>query len=168
MAFSLVPAASLVYNMKDETGSQAKVIFHVPADTLASVALAGADTLAGLLANLTDCQILSYSLTYASEDPSPSTAGAGSRVEHKGRFLWELANGQQTKQEIPGIKPGVVAQDGAIDLTDTDVGLFKTAILAVDALFCGVDGADITALAGAYEAFKRSTRSQLPSRRLAT
>ena len=167
MAFTNEPAAKLIYNLKDETGNQAKVVFHVPFDTLAAVALAGADALGLLIHAMTDCQVLSYSLTYGVVDPAPSTAGAGSRIEHKGRFIWELANGLTTREEIPAIKPSLVAQDGAIDLTATAVAAFLTAMVDVDALFCGIDGSDITALSGAYEAFRRSTRHMLPSRRLA-
>lgn len=167
MAFANRPTATLVYDLVDETGSHSKVEFHVPFATLAAVALAAAATMVDLIAALTGCRILSYGLTYAAVDNAPGLAATESRVEHKGRWIFQLANGLTTRVEIPGLLATTVLGDGALDQANADVLAFQGALVGVGAIFAGIDGSDITATDAAYEAFRRSTRKMLPSRRLA-
>jgi hypothetical protein len=165
MAFTAAPSATVKYVLIDETGSTGFCLFHIPAATTNTAALAAAATLATNLAAITGCMVQSYGITYAMEENAPGGPVTGARVEHKGRFLWQLANGLGSKTEVPGILPAVVLTDGALDLNDPSVDTFVTGI-ASGAIFCGADGSDITAINGAYEAFRRSTRRQLPTRRL--
>lgn len=167
MAFSNRPTALLVYDLVDETGSRSKAEFHVPFATLAAVALAAADTMAGFIAALTGCTVTGYGLTYGVTDPTFAAPAAGSRIEHKGRWIFGLANGLTSRVEIPGLLDTVVLGDGAIDQANVDVLAFQGAVVGVGAVFAGIDGSDIVSTNAAYEAFRRSTRKMLPSRKLA-
>jgi len=166
MAFTLEPTVKVIFNCLDESGSEGKVMLHAPSSQLASVVQTNATALAALIQAITGCSVRSYSYSYEVSDPA-AAAAAGSRIEHKGRFIWNLANGLETRAEVPGLDPAVVLSDGAIDLTNADVLAFVGAVSAGTA-YSGIDGSDIGALKAAYEAFRRSTRNMLPARRLAS
>jgi hypothetical protein len=165
MALTLAPAAAVKFVLVDETGSQGFCVFHLPSGTLIATAIGFVDTLAANIAALSGCMVLSYSISYSKEENAPGGPAAGARVEHKGRFIWQLANGLNSRTEIPGIDPAVVLTDGAIDMANSDVTNFVNDIVT-GTVFCGADGSDVTAIDAAYEAFRRSTRRQLPTRRL--
>lgn len=165
MAFVNRPTAELTYVLIDNSGSRSTIKFHVPFATLAAVALAAADTLMAAVGALTDCSVVSRSLTYTQIDNAPVAAAPGSRVEEKGVFIFNLANGLKTKFEIPGVKDSILLQSGTVDRANVLVGAFVTAVTAVDAIFAGVDGSDITSLDSAYQRFRGSTVNQLPSDR---
>lgn len=165
MAFVDRPTAELAYTMLDASGNTAKLKFHVPFDTLATVALTAADTLMALIGTLTNCSIISRTLTYSQVDDAPAAPAAGSRIENKGVFIFNLENGLKTRFEIPAIKESVLRVSGAINTSDLFVSAFVAGVNGVDAIFAGVDGSDITDLDSAYQRFRRSTRNMLPSDR---
>ena len=166
MAFTLEPTVKVIFNCRDESGNIGKLTLHAPSSQLASVVQTNASALAALIQAITGCSVLSYSYSYEVSDPAAPDPVAGSRIEHKGRFIFDLANGLETRMEVPGILQSVVLGDGAIDLTNTDVDAFVVAVQSGTA-YSGVSGSDIGALRAAYEAFRRSTANMLPRRRLA-
>jgi len=166
MAFSILPAGRLSYSLVDETGTDGRMVIHFPSSQLASIVQTNALALAPLIQAISGCAVRGISYSYELADPVFAAPLAGSRVEDKGRFLWALANGLSSKIEVPGIKPSVVLTDGAIDAADTDVTAFMDAIVAGSA-YSGIDGSDIVRVTAAYQAFRRSTKGMLPSRRLA-
>lgn len=165
MALTLSPAATIKFSCLDETGSNSSIILHIASATTAAAAKTAADTLAGLLAAVTDCKVLGYSISYGVEDTAITSPGAGSRVERKGRIIFEKANGGSSRLEIPSIKPALVLSDGALDGTDADLIAFLNGITG-GTLYTGSDGSDLVSVGAAYEAFRGTTREQLPSRRL--
>lgn len=167
MAFTNKPTAQLTYVLVDNSGSRSTVVFHVPFATLAAVALAAADTLMAALGALSDCSVVSRSLTYTQVDNAPVAAAAGSRIEEKGVFVFNLANGLKTRFEVPGVKDSILLQSGTIDRANILVAAFVTAVTDVGTIFAGVDGSDITSLDSAYQRFRGSTVNMLPSDRRA-
>jgi hypothetical protein len=167
MAFTLNAAVKVIFNCRDESGNEGKVTLHAPSSQLASVVQTNATALAALIQAITGCSVHSYSYSYEVEDPAAAAPAVGSRIEHKGRFIFELANGLETRMEVPGILQSIVLGDGAIDLANSDVDAFVVAVQAGTA-YSGVTGSDIGALTAAYEAFRRSTKNMLPRRRLAS
>jgi hypothetical protein len=138
---------------------------HVAFATLVTAAFTSADALVPVIQAITGCTVLSYSVTYSSVDNDPAAPIGGSRVEDKGRFIFRLANTLNTKVEIPGIIEAVLLPSGAIDVENPAVVDFLQAIIDSPAIYRGVDGADITAIKSAYQAFRRSTKNMLPSGR---
>lgn len=163
MALTLDPTLTVTLTLLDETGSHSKMRVHLPATTTAANAQTRAAALAAAVAANTGCTVPSYTISYEAEDPTPGIPAAGSRVEHKGRFIFQRANGQSSRLEIPSILPEKVQSDGAIDLSDTDVAAFVAEIVGNG--YTGPDNSDIGSASAAYEAFTGSTRNQLPTRR---
>jgi hypothetical protein len=152
MAWIEKPTASLTYVMLDETGSRSTVSFDVPETTLADAAL-------------TDCAVISYSLTYSSADDAPAAPAAGSRVERKGVFSFRTSAGKTATYQIPGIADSVVDASGRIDDDNVAVAAFVTAVTAADAVFTDSNGANIASLKAAYERYRSTSRNQLPANR---
>lgn len=165
MALTNLPTASLKIDYRDASGSAGSTLFHIPYDTLASVAITAADALSAALNALTDAAIDGYSITYSKTEDTPATPTAGSRVEEKGNFIWRTANGRTTKFSIPAIVDSVLNDSGSIDKTDALILALVAVVTDVDLVFASADGSDITALLEAYQSFRSSTRRQLPSDR---
>lgn len=165
MAWHEKPTASLTYVLKDETGSTSTFSVDVPQTTAMDVAMTAAGVLRPLVEAVTDCAVLSYSLTYSSQDDAPAAPAAGSRVERKGKFVFRTSAGKTVAYQVPGIKDSVVLSTGRIDEDIAEVNAFVTAITAIDAIFTDSNGANIATLKEAYERFSRTTRKQLPSQR---
>lgn len=166
MAFSERPTASLSFVMVDETGSRAGVQFDVPQTTPMDVAMAAAAALRPLIEAITDCAVVSYSLTYSATDDAPPPAAAGSRVERKGVFSFRTGAGKRATYQVPGITQSVVTAGGRIDEDRPAIAAFVGALTAVDAIFSDSNGVDLRSLASAYERYKSTTRRQLPSQRV--
>lgn len=166
MAFQTKPAAELTFTLQDATGSKSFLSFPIPSATLASVALAAAGVMRGLLANVTGCAILAQSLTYSQVDDTPETAEAGSRVERKGALVYRTSAGKVARFEIPGIIPAAILADGALDRTNAGLAALIVAMTEADAIYSDSNGFDLSSLAEAYEVFRTTKQSQLPSRRL--
>lgn len=165
MALTNLPTASLKIDYRDASGSKGSTVFHIPYDTLASVAIAGADLVSAALNALSDAAIDGYSITYSKTEDTPATPTAGSRVEEKGNFIWRTANGRTTRFSIPAIVDSVLNPSGSVDKTDALVLALVAAVTDVDLIFASADGSDITALLEAYQSFRASTKQQLPSDR---
>jgi hypothetical protein len=157
--------ASLTFVCRDETGSVANFSLDVPQTTLADVALTAAGVLRPLVEAITDCAVLSYSLTYSSFDDAPPAAAADSRVERKGVFQFLTAAGKKVSYQVPGIKLSGILQSGRIDDDNIEIKAFYSALIAVDAIFCDSNGKDLRSLVGAYERYRGTTRAWAPVNR---
>jgi hypothetical protein len=162
MAWAEKPAASLTFVMLDETGSKGNLSFDVPESTLMDAAMTAAAALRPLIEAITDCSVLSYSLTYSSFDDAPPAPAAGSRVERKGVFQFRTAAGKKVTYQVPGIIETAVLQSGRIDDDDLAIAAFTGALTALDAIFCDSNGSDLRSLAAAYEMYRGTTRGQAP------
>lgn len=162
MAWSEKPSATLTYVCLDETGSKATFSLDVPETTAMDVAMTAAAAIRPLVEAVTDCAVLSYALTYSAFDDAPPAAGAGSRVERKGKFQFRTAAGKLVTYSVPGIIDAAVLQSGRIDDDNVAIAAFTAALTAVDAIFCDSNGSDLRSLAAAYEMYRGTTRNQAP------
>jgi hypothetical protein len=162
MAIVAAPTASLDFSFKDASGNIGHTLIHVPDGTLAAVALTAAAALGALLAAMTDCTLLGYSLRYTRVENAPASPTAGSRVEEKGKFIWQTADGRTTNFTIPAIKDTQLNASGSVNRSAVATAALIAAVEDVDAIFAGASGSDITALSRAYQAFRASTSEQLP------
>lgn len=162
MAWGEKPTASLTYVLQDETGSKSNLSLDVPQDTLMDVAMTAAGVFRPLVEAITDCAVLSYSLTYSSFDDAPAAATAGSRVERKGVFQFRTAAGKKVTYQVPGIIDAAVLSSGRIDDDNTAIAAFTAALTAIDAVFCDSNGVDLKSLSAAYEMYRGTTRGQAP------
>jgi hypothetical protein len=162
MAFVNQPAANLTFIWRDASGSLGRTNINIPFDTLTGAALAAADVLRPLMGALSDATIIGQSLTYSYFDDGPPDPTAGSRVEEKGQFIWRQANARTTGFTIPAIKDSLLNPSGSINRANLLVLPFVAGIVAVDAIFCGADGSDITSLEKAYQRFNRTTKMTKP------
>lgn len=163
MAIVAQPTASLDFAFRDASGSVGHMLVHVPDDTIASVALTAAEALGVLVAAMTDAVLINYSLNYSRVENAPGTPVAGSRVEEKGKFIWTTEDGRTTQFSIPAIKDTQLNQSGSVNRSALATAALIAAVEDVDAIFAGASGSDITALKRAYQAFRSSTKSQLPT-----
>jgi len=165
MALVNTPTAKLSFVWKDGTGSRANTIVHVPYATLAAAAITAADAIVAAMAALSDATCLGYSLAYTKFETAPADPDPASRVEEKGFFSWRTANARSTQFTIPAIKDSLLTPSGKIDPDDALVIALVEVVTDVGSIFAGADGSDITDLLRAYQAFRRSTRNQLPGDR---
>jgi hypothetical protein len=165
MPFVDRPSASATFVLLDETGSRSTVQFDIPKTTLVEAAFLGVGGLRALIATLTNCAVISQSVTYSQHDTTPEVPAAGSRVERKGVFTFRTAAGKTATYQIPGIIPDVVTNSGRIDEDRPAVAAFVNALIAADVIFCDSNGSDLTSLKEAYERYRRTTRSMLPNDR---
>lgn len=167
MAFATEAVAEVSISLVDASGSRSTVRAHLASTTDEAAALTSGQTLAGLIAALTDCLVDTVSVTYKSSDSAAAAAVfPGASIEEKGRFIFVGANGKITRLEVPGIKDAVVDQSGAIPTGDTDVAALISEIQGGS--WVTSTGSDITSTQAAYKAYRRSTRSMLPNSRLVT
>lgn len=167
MAFASKPTGDLVFDLLDETGDHGKTKAHFPIATTVANVFTAADALVPLLQALTGCTVLGYSASYGSRDTAPAAPAAGSRVENKGLFVFNLANTLTSRMEVPGILQAVLLEEGLIDVENSDVAAFLTAVISGSSIFRGVDASDIVSVRSAYQHFRATTRRQLPSGRSA-
>jgi hypothetical protein len=159
------PTASLTYTLQDETGSKSNFSLDVPESTLADVALTAAAGLRPLIEACTDCEVLSYALTYSSRNTTPAAAAAGSRVERKGVLQFITAAGKIASYQLPGIIDAAVLPDGRLDDDNVAVAALAGGIIALDAIFTDSNGQSLDSLYAAYERFSSTKKSQLPLNR---
>lgn len=165
MAFISAPCGVLTINLEDESGTPGKTQLHFPTTALVADVKTAATNLIPILANITDCKIHGYSITYAVQETLPTNAIDGARVENKGVFIFTLANTLSSRMEVPGIKEAILTPEGAINVEDTAVVNFLAAIIDDPAIFRGLDGSDIVTVSAAYQRFRRSTKAMLPTNR---
>lgn len=166
MAIVVGPTGKLTYDLLDETGYKGKTALHFPAATLIADVHTAAAALGDLMALITDCSILGYTVTYSARDTAPGEPIDGARVENKGVFVLNLANTLTSRLEVPGIKEAVLTPSGSIDVEADAVSDFLTAIITSPAIFRGIDASDIVSVRSAYQSFRRTTKPNLPSDRV--
>lgn len=165
MAFATEAVAEVTISLVDASGSRSTARLHVPSTTDEAAALSSASTVAGLIAALTDCSVDTVSVTYKSSDSAAAAAVfPGSSVEEKGRFIFEAANGKESRIEIPAIKDSLVDQSGAIPIAAGAVAAFLSEITGGS--WVSSTGSDLTSTQAAYKAYRRSTKNMLPNSRL--
>lgn len=165
MPFIERPSAAMTFNLLDETGSRATVSFDIPVTTLADAALTGANAMRALLASITGCAVVSQAVTYSQFDTTPELPKAGSRVERKGVFVFRTAAGKTASYQVPGIEGNMVLKTGRVDEDSPEVAAFVNGIIVAGAIFSDSNGVDIVSLSKAYERYRRTTRTMLPSSR---
>lgn len=166
MALVAQPVYTVTYTFRDETGSTAATSAYIRQGVVFNDVLVRAGALAALLAQLSNAALTGYTVSRSWIETQP-VPQSGSRVERKGRYIW-LAQQNKTRMDVPSIRPNNVLQDGAIDRgIGTTTLLLETAVLTdFSGDFTDSRGVSIDALAAAYEAYSRTTRNRLPTRRL--
>lgn len=166
MALVAQPVYTVTYTFKDETGSESSTSAYIRQGVIFNDVLVRASGLAAILAQLSNAALTGYTVSRTWVETQP-VAQAGSRVERKGRYIW-TAQQNRSRMDIPSIAPNHVLQDGAIDRgIGTTTLLFETLMLTDFAGdFTDSRGVSLDALAAAYEAYQRTTRKRLPTRRL--
>jgi hypothetical protein len=165
MTWSERPSATLTFVVQDETGSKSNLSLDVPQTTPMDVAMAAAAVLRPIIQGISDCAVLSYSLTYSSFDDAPEVPAVGSRVERKGIFQFLTAAGKKVSYQVPGIKASGVLTSGRVDDDNIEIKAFHTALTAIDAIFCDSNGVDLKTLIAAYERYRGTTRAWTPTNR---
>lgn len=160
---------SIIYSIKDAKGAVSSTEINVPA----SVAFADIALFAAAMATLINPLItgvitrIGVAFTLALPAGLRATATAGSDVEEGARFQWRTANGFFAGNRIPTLDESkVVAGTRVIDLADSDVAAFVTAMTSgIDTTAVGGSGTvapsdsreeDLIALESAVEQFLSS------------
>lgn len=165
MAYATKPVAKVIISMVDATGSRSSVEAYLPGATLAAQAITDGEALAVLLADLSDCQIETVSVTYAAVDPVAAVAIDGSSIEEKGVFSFVTAAGKFNRMSIPAIKDAVVDEAGAIPTSGAEAAALITEMLTTHP-WCDSNGSDLVNIHSAYKRYRNSTKHMLPSDRL--
>lgn len=170
-----MPAAKMIVTIRDGKGKTANVLLH--SEVLDDTDLTNGATYESMGDNLLqdlepviDGEIVeAHWLLPVGFDFTPQTADPDSDVEEGALFIWETADGYQTRTRIPTFKESMlVAGSRLVDLTIGAVQDFvNTMIDGPDAL-AGVPedrfnmttnrGEDITVLRAAYELFLASRK----------
>lgn len=166
MALVAAPVYTVTYAFRDQSGSSAITQAYIQQGVAFADVLARASALATLLDAASDASLTGYTVSRSWIEDSPSAPASGSRVERKGRLIFN-ADAYRTRMDIPAIASGLVLPDGALDRGLTTIGAIETLML-VDFVgqFTDSRGVSLDSLAAAYEAFTRSTKRRLPTRRL--
>jgi hypothetical protein len=163
MALVEKPIYTVSFTFVDETGSKANMEFYAPIATAIATVRSEADTLGTAIAALTGCALVGRSISVGAADTTVFGGGAGSRVENKGLFQFATAVPSYSRVQLPSIRPAFLTPEGRIQEDATEVAAFTAAVIA--GAWSDNRGAAITALAKAYQRFRSTTRSWLPSKR---
>lgn len=166
MALIAQPVYTVTYSFRDETGSESSTSAYIRQGVIFSDVLIRASALAGVLAQLSNAALTGYTVSRSWIETAPN-AGAGSRVERKGRYIWS-AQQNRSRMDVPSIAPGNILQDGAIDRGIGTTTLLLETLMLTDFAgdFTDSRGVSLDALVAAYEAYQRTTKKRLPTRRL--
>lgn len=166
MALVASPVYTITYTFRDQTGSVATTQAYIQQGVVFADVLARASTLAGLLDLASDATLTGYTVSRSWIEDAPAAPAAGSRVERKGRLIFN-ANNFQTRMDVPAIASGLVLPDGALDRGATAIGAIEVLMLVDFAgQFTDSRAVSLDSLRAAYEAYTRSTKRRLPTRRL--
>ena len=157
MAFVLRPTAELTVTFLDETGSTGTV--SIPIANNATITATEVNELVTLLVAFTLGSIVSVAHTVGYFEGAPNTAEQDSRVERKGVFNLVDAAGRNISLQVPTIEDSILNNEGAIIQANTEVAPFITWLIA-NARTQG--GTAPTQVRGAYELYRRSTKTLLP------
>lgn len=166
MALIAQPVYTVTYTFKDETGSESSTTAYIRQGVAFADVLVRANGLANVLGQLSTAALTGYTVSRAWVETAP-TPGAGSRVERKGRYIWSALQ-NRTRMDVPSINPAQVLQDGAINRGVGTTTLLLETLVLTDFIgdFTDSRGVSLDALVAAYEAYQRTTRKRLPTRRL--
>jgi hypothetical protein len=148
--------------MMDNTGSKATLSLDFASTSLAADVQTAADTLRPLLEAITGCAIISQSITYTQIDDAQPKPNPGSRVEHKGMFVFRTAAGKTVTYQIPAISAGIM-ETGRIDDDHADIAAVVAELVDPAKIYTDSNGQKLTSLIKAYERYRSSTRAMLPS-----
>jgi hypothetical protein len=111
MAIIAVPSECIL-TFRDRENTTAKTRFFMPSAGLAAVdaqaVYTHARTMAGLVAALSDCQLVNMAVVY--QDRDDSTVGAG-EAERKGVFTFGVAGGTNYRTMVPGFLDSLLDVD---------------------------------------------------------
>lgn len=168
MAFVAAPVYTVTYTFRDQSGSTASTQVYIQQGVTFADVLIRAAGVAGLMNTLSDATVTSYTVSRTWLEDAPAAPAAGSRVERKGRLIF-AADAYRSRIDVPAIASGLVLADGALDRGATPLGALETLMLVDFAgEFTDSRGVSLDSLVAAYEAFTRSTKRRLPTRRLET
>jgi hypothetical protein len=158
MAWVTLPSLAVTFTYVDASGSVGKSVAHLPAATTLADAETAAAGLVVQLLSASDCQVISYSITWGVMNTTPAAPAAGSRVENKAKFSFRTAAGKLAIVSVPGIKSAAVATSGGIISTETSVAALITALTG--GIWCDSNGSDLSALASDAQVFHSTTKRQ--------
>lgn len=166
MALVPAPVYTVTFSFIDGSGSRATTSAYIQQGVAFVDVLARASGLAGLLNIASAGALTGYTVSRSWIEDTQVNPDPQSRVERKGRMIFS-ADAFKTRMDIPAIAPALVLQDGALDRGLTTIGAIETLMLTDFAGdFTDSRGVSLDALVAAYEAYSRSTRRRLPTRRL--
>lgn len=168
MALVAAPVYTVTYTFRDQSGSQAVTQAYIQQGVVFNDVLLRASALAALLDAASGATLTGYTVSRSWVEDNPSNPENGSRVERKGRMIF-TADAYTTRMDIPAIRNDLVLSDGALDRGLTPISAIEQ-LMIVDfaGQFTDSRGVNIDGIKAAYEAFTRSTRRRLPTRKLET
>jgi len=166
MALVPDPVYTVTYTFLDETGSKATTQAYIRQGVLFADVIIRAQALALALDAVSNAQITGYTISRSWTEDAPAGAGAGSRVERKGRTIW-IADQYKTRIDIPSVEPAIILSDGALNRNSVQFLALRT-VLLTDFIgdFTDSRGVSLDALAAAYESYVRTTPRRQPTRKL--
>jgi hypothetical protein len=157
MAWIQKPTCTITFTFQDISGSKGAMSLDLPQGTLVTNTIVA--TLRAAIENITDCAILSYTLSYTSVNNEAPLAKAGSRVERKGAFKYLTNAGKTVVYNVPSVASNIVLETGMIDTANPSVIAFNTAMTALNG-FCDSNGVSLASFVQAYEVFRRTSKNQ--------
>lgn len=158
-------AAAVTYEFTDDSGETATTTVHIPNTFSIAQYTEFARAMADLMDNIVSGVVSRAELTFTLDVSAltGNNAQANSDVQEIGAFLFRTAEGREVSINIPGINESTVAANSDdLDLLDTNIAAFTTAILNGIAVAGGTPGptdaneADITTIVYAREQFRAS------------
>lgn len=163
MAIVQLPVATATIVYRDERGSLATVQAYLPATTTLAAATTALDGLRVAVSALSNAVPVSQSLTWSFKETALATPQADSRVEDKGVFIFNCANGQRVTLQVPAIDLALVEPSGRIDDDSAAALALQTAVIGVP--FVSNANSQITSLYAAYDIRRSTTRNRKPRNR---
>lgn len=158
-------APSVTFSVIDATGSVGSCSASIDSTILLADARTAANALATAIEAASGCTVTGYNITYPTVETDPAPPAAGSRVERKGVIDFRTEAGKQYSFSIPGIVDAPVLASGQID--EDNALITAVTLLLLEAPWTDSNGVGLSAVIGAYERFRSTTKRQLPSNRVA-
>jgi len=146
------PTAALTFALVDETGSRANLSLDVPQTTAADVALIAAAALRPLIQAITDCAVLSYSLTYSCASCPRRASPIRVEIRQQPYMRLVVADASDSRASnqlhVRANTPHSTALAAAYQLADLVRGVTGCAPLSVDLRYPVVDSTPPSAMPG--------------------
>lgn len=154
-------ALAILYSIQDAKGQTSTMEINIPTATTLANATTFAQAMAGLLNAVTTGAITRIGVVLSVALPGGIRTGAltNSDVEEGARFQFRTALGNLTATRVPTFLETLIASNSrAVDLEDTDVAAFVTAMEDGIGGVTPTDkrGEDVAALTSAREQFQSS------------